>query len=127
MAYAGDAIVPEQSILSEEEFEALKIESDSKQLPLLLQLGSAACTRCPAFHGTVAALKETHQFAWVYGDAHHQDTELPELFDVKQLPAYVLYTPGNTEPVVVANASPEQVEGAVKAACAPVFTTDADF
>ena len=115
---------PSLTILTEEEFDAEKEKG-----VLLLQLGSEKCTRCPAFHAAIAKLTESHNFIWAYCDAHHQDTDLPELFSVTQLPAFVLYNPrvGTEQQVVVANASPEQVKAVVFKECAPKLITDADF
>lgn len=129
MEECGDALtnVPEKSILTEEEFDTLKAEATAKNEAVLLQLGSEACTRCPAFSTAISELKDTHVFRWVYGDAHATDTELPELFSVTQLPALILYTPGAIEPLVVPNASPDQLTEHVYRHCYPVFTTDADF
>ena len=123
-AVTGSAERPELDVLTEEDYEKAKVDLPK---PLLLQLGSAACERCPAFHDAIAALKETHQFKWVYCDAHHQDADLPEFFSVARLPAFVLYNPGTEQPLVVANASPEQLHDAVSKTCTPVFTLDADF
>ena len=118
---------PTLSVLTEDEFEAQKQVADSSGCTLLLQLGSAACTRCPAFHDAIAELAATHQFTWLYCDAHHEDTDLPELFQIKQLPAFVIYTSKESEPLVVANAGPIQLRHHVVQTCTPVFTTDADF
>tara|TARA_Y100000389_G_scaffold204734_1_gene259291 strand:+ start:7297 stop:7650 length:354 start_codon:yes stop_codon:yes gene_type:complete len=117
-------------MLTADEFESAKISAKTSQTPLLLQIGSATCERCPAFHDAIAKLKGTHQFTWAYCDAHHQDTDLPEHFAVTQLPAFVTYdATGNSlgNHVVVANASIEQLTQSVTSICTPVFTTDAEF
>lgn len=118
---------PELTIVTEEE---LTTAAEARTTSLLLQVGSDACERCPAFHTAVAALKETHQFQWAYCDAHDADTDVPEAFAITRLPAFVLYAPdpaGHQTPIVVANASPEQLQTAVSKTCIPVFTVDADF
>ena len=114
-----------RGILTEEELETVLDELKDKVL--LLQVGSKACTRCPAFASAVAALAETHQFEWAYCDAHSEDTDLPELYGITQLPAFVMHAPNLKAPIIAANATAEQVAEAVVANCTPVFTTDADF
>lgn len=114
-------------MLTEEEFDDGVAESVSSGCPLLLQLGSERCERCPAFHAAIAELKGVYNFTWTYCDAHHQDADLPERFGITKLPAFVLHVKGTAEPLVVANASPEQLKAAVTQQCPPILTLDADF
>ena len=118
---------PELTIVTEEELNAA---AEARKTSLLLQVGSEACVRCPAFHDAIAKLKDAYQFQWAYCDAHNADTDVPETFAITKLPAFVLYAPdptGDKSPTVVANASPEQLQSAVSTTCIPVFTVDADF
>ena len=117
----------EVSVVTEEDYEAQKEAAHAKGVPLLLQVGSEKCERCPAFHDAIAALTATHRFAWVYCDAHNPDTELTEKFAITKLPAFVIDTYGSDSEHVVANASPEQLAEAVAAKCTPVLQLDADF
>ena len=122
----GDVAHP-PSMLTEEEFDKGVEASNQSGLPLLLQLGSEKCERCPAFHAAIAELKSAYNFTWTYCDAHNPDTDLPERFSITRLPAFVLHHTGSAEPLVVANASPEQLQAAVSKKCTPILTLDADF
>ena len=114
-------------MLTEEDLATKKLEATAACTPLLLQLGSDVCERCPAFHTAIAQLGNEYRFTWYYCDAHHQDTDLPEALEVTKLPAFLLYTPGSTSDYVVANASIKDLTEAVRDGCLPVFTQDADF
>ena len=92
---------------------------------VLVQVGSDACVRCPAFGAAVAELKQTYEFDWFYCDAHDEECELVEYFQIRQLPAFVIVAVG--KPEVVANATPADVAEAVKRICLPTFVTNLDF
>jgi len=99
----------------------------AERQPMLLQFGSQACARCPAFESMVAELATKYQFKWYYVDAAHPDTDLPEHFSITKLPAFVLYTHTTDEPVVQTAATPGGVRAAVAEACRPVLVLDAEF
>lgn len=114
---------PARTVETVEDYEAAHARAS---IPLLVQIGSPACERCPAFAEEIAKLAHTHQFVWVYCNAHADDQELTEHFTIAQLPAFVLKK-GCDDPLVVANATLDQLRDAVGAGCTPVLTLDADF
>lgn len=119
---------PELKINTEEALAAFTTDVATGIHHVLLQFGSEACTRCPAFHKAVAELKTTHNFIWAYCDAHDEDTDLVELFGITKLPALVLYSPEKRDqPLVIANASPVELQDAVKTRCMPCLQLDEDF
>ena len=115
---------PEVTVITEEEFDASKEASSGM---VLLQVGSDACERCPAFGAAVAELKTVYNFKWLYCDAHHVDTDIPEALEITKLPAFAFYNPGPKEQIVVANASPDNVRQVVAKECTPILQLDADF
>ena len=112
-----------QHVLTEEEFKALV----AKGGVVLLQVGSKPCVRCPAFRAAIVELTKTHQFTWYYCDAHDDETDIPETYEITKLPAFVMCFEALGSPLVVANATIEQLTEAVQKHCLPVFRVDADF
>jgi thioredoxin-like negative regulator of GroEL len=118
------SICPVQLVTVEEYSQWVTDQSGSNAT--LLQFGSQACSRCPAFGKEIESLCNKYQFRWAYNDAHHNDTDLPEHFIITQLPAFVLKI-GTGPPVVVNNSTPDQVVSTVSGKCTPVLTLDDDF
>ena len=114
-------------ILTVDEFDAASAALKGTGKTLLLQMGSESCTKCPAFVEAIAALGTQYHFEWYYCDAHHEDSDLPEHFEVKQLPAVVVLDAQDERPSVVANATHEALEELVKKKCPPILTLDEDF
>ena len=118
---------PVGTVLTEEEYEEAKEVANNTSTVLVVQLGSEACTRCPAFHDAVAALTKQFVFRWVYCDAYDADSNLPEHFDIKQLPGLVVYDPQSKEHEVRANADAGTLHDLVAAVARPTLSLDADF
>lgn len=105
--------------------------SDGHASALVLQFGSAACPRCPAFGDALAALCASHRVSRAYCNAHDED-DLVEHFNILSLPAFVLVhkmkdTERESSPLVVGSATPCQLRDAVVAVARPVLQLDADF
>lgn len=115
------------SVKNAEEVETARREGAAPVL--LLQVGASSCKRCPPVADALRALSATHEFTWLYCDAH-ADTDLPELYGVSRLPAVVLVDanadPG-AEPHVLVQATAEQVVELVHDRCARVLVLDEDF
>ena len=79
--------VPRIQAIEELATEAAKLGESG--CPLLLQLGSEKCAKCPAFTEAVAALAEEYAFGWRYCDAH-EDNDILETEGITQLPAVVV-------------------------------------
>lgn len=107
-----------------EDVEAARAET-ARGRPLLLVVKAAWCVRCPAFGAAVGDLATKYDFEYCYTDAN--DTELTEHYDITKLPAFVLYTGPEAEPIVSSPATPLQVQGAVEGCCSPCLVLDADF
>jgi hypothetical protein len=118
---------PVGTVLTDEEYEEGKEVADSTKVTLLVQLGSDACVRCPAFQKEISKLTATYNFRWLYCDAHDADSNRPEHFNITQLPAVVVYDPSSKEHEVVANADAATLRAVVVSRCRPAFTTNADF
>lgn len=118
---------PVSKILTADDFSAASAALQAARKTLLLQMGSESCVKCPAFAEAIVALGELYQFEWVYCDAHHEDSDLPEHFAVTQLPAVVVVGPDDRAPSVIANASHEALGLIVREKCAPVLRLDEDF
>ena len=108
-----------------ESYHAAREDARHRNTVLLCQVGSKACPRCPPVAEGIAALQHEFNFASAYCDANA--SELPEHFSISRLPAVVLAPVDGTAPIVVANATLEDVTIAVRAHCCPLFTTDAEF
>lgn len=93
--------------------------------PVLLQCGSPACVKCPAFSSQIETLKATHKFTHVYVDTHNCEEDLLDELQVTQLPAYTLVH--GDKAWAQQAASPEHVATAVKDVCPPVLVLDEDF
>tara|TARA_B100001175_G_C19498174_1_gene636533 strand:+ start:2101 stop:2490 length:390 start_codon:yes stop_codon:yes gene_type:complete len=76
-------------IQDSDEFAAEAAKLGQSGCPILLQVGSEACVKCPAFTEAVAALAEEYDFEWRYCDAH-EEGDIPEKEGITQLPAMVL-------------------------------------
>ena len=97
-------------------------------IPVVIQFGSEACPRCPAFKQCVSTLKKSYNFKWYYVDAHSSD--LPEHLQITMLPAAVLLSAlnsTNTHVVCLNNASTSQLTEAVQTHCMPILKLDDDF
>ena len=118
-----DGDVEPLNVLTEEEFKARV----AKGGVVLLQIGSKPCVRCPAFKDAILKLTRTRQFIWLYCDAHDDETDIPETYGITKLPAFVMCSEALGSPLVVANATIEDLNEAVQKHCLPVFLVDADF
>lgn len=121
-----------------DEWEQYKARQDSESV--LLQCGSPVCARCPAFSMQIDAMKRDWEFVHVYVDTHDAEEDLLAELHVSKLPAYVLlpvrspagraaHATKDQELVLSRrqNATPAEIEMAVRTLCAPVFIMDEDF
>lgn len=74
--------------------ECLKVQTACH--PILLQVGSEACVKCPAFTEAVESLVDEYEFEWRYCDAH-EDGDIPETHGITKLPAVVIVRNGMSE------------------------------
>ena len=107
--------------------ECLKVEAACR--PILLQLGSEACVKCPAFTKAVAALAEEYEFEWRYCDAHDEG-DIPETHGITKLPAVVIVRNGTSE--IAQQVDAAQLRAMVRELCArkkpaDLNLFDADF
>lgn len=72
------------------------IQCSTSHVSLLLQVGSEACVKCPAFTEAVEALTKEYEFAWRYCDAH-EEGDIPEAHGITKLPAVVIVRNGTSE------------------------------
>lgn len=110
-----------------DEYSAWAESATSEDQTTVLQVGSEACAKCPAFTSALSKLNDAYHFRWAYSDAHSDDADICEHFSITQLPAFVLQSPKSESPVVFANATRAQLEDAVRGACRPVLKLDEDF
>ena len=97
-------------------------------LPTLLQLGSEACVRCPAFKIAIRDMQALYKFRWAYSDVHNDDADLPEHFGITKLPAFVFNSrDGINQPIVMAGARIDQMRKVVRDSCTPILLLDEDF
>jgi thioredoxin-like negative regulator of GroEL len=94
--------------------------------PVLVQFGKHDCPRCGPFTEAVEALKTDYEFEHLMVTV----TDAPELvehFEVSRLPAFVVMTNMESDREIVQAASPEKVQGAVRATCSLKLRLDEDF
>jgi thioredoxin-like negative regulator of GroEL len=72
------------------------VQWSTSRTPVLLQVGSEACVKCPAFTEAFEALHGEYEFAWRYCDAH-ADGDIPEAHGISKLPAVVIVRDGASE------------------------------
>lgn len=72
------------------------IQYSTSNVSLLLQVGSEACVKCPAFTDAVETLTKEYEFAWRYCDAH-EEGDIPEAHGITKLPAVVIVRNGTSE------------------------------
>lgn len=95
---------------------------------VLVRLHKEGCPNCPAFGVAVGELAAHYQFDQYECDAAHEDCDLLEPFQIKQLPALLLRQRGDSgEWVVRAGCSLDELRAVVKMKCTPVLTLDAEF
>ena len=83
--------------------------------PMLVQFGKPDCVRCTPFSSVVRALlqpstsSEHFAFEWIYVDiGNDENAEAQESFGLTRLPAFALYSGGESEdhnPIVVNSAT----------------------
>lgn len=91
------------------------IQWSTSRTPILLQVGSEACTKCPAFTEAVETLAEEYEFVWRYCDAH-EEGDIPEAHGITRLPAVVLVRNGTSE--IDQNVDAAKLRAMVRELCA---------
>ena len=92
-------MAPPESVPRIQDAERLAVECSKVEAacrPILLQVGSEACVKCPAFTEAVGALAEQYEFEWRYCDAH-EEGDIPEAHGITKLPAVVIVRNGMSE------------------------------
>ena len=115
--------VAQATVKTLEEIEDV-IESSDGQ-PVVVQIESEACARCPGFVDAIRALTPYFEFKWLRSDVC--ETELTEVFGIHSLPAFIICTKGQDMPTVVQNATPRDISNAVQCHCRPRLTLNEDF
>lgn len=117
--------VPCATIRDLDAWEACKLAARERHEVLLLQMGSPACTKCPAFSTTITKLKLAHRFTHVYVNTHDAEEDLLDDLQVTQLPAYRLVTEG--EDLQEQAVAPDKLSSVVARHCPPVLRLDDEF
>lgn len=124
MSLLPQAVPKPVTIRTLEEWEACKAQHARE--PLLLQMGSPTCVKCPAFTERIEALRSKHKFTHVYANTHDCEEDLLAELEVTKLPAYLLLSP-DAPPLANQAASPDQITAAVTTACPPDLQLDEEF
>jgi len=125
-------MAPPASVLRIQDSEQLAAECQTVEAacrPILLQVGSEACVKCPAFTEAVEALAEEYEFEWRYCDAH-EEGDIPEAHGITKLPAVVIVRNGMSE--IAEQLDAAQLRAMVRGLCArkrpaDLNLFDADF
>jgi len=125
-------MAPPESVPRIQESDQLAAESRKWQAtcrPILLQVGSEACVKCPAFTEAVQALGEEYEFGHYYCDAP-EGGDIPETHGITKLPAVVIVRNGMSE--IAEGIDAERLREMVRGLCArkkpaDLNLFDADF
>lgn len=109
-------------------WEAAKRDADVSGVPLVLQITSATCVRCPAVHDAIADASDSFTFTSAFCNAHSPENELVDEFVVTMLPTVVVYDPREPDARFQRQAiSAEETTAAIAAMCRPKLRLDEEF
>ena len=125
-------MAPPESVPRIQESDQLAAESRKWQAtcrPILLQVGSEPCLKCPAFTEAVEALGEEYEFGHYYCDVD-EGGDIPEAHGITKLPAVVIVRNGTSE--IAEGIDAERLREMVRGLCArkrpaDLNLFDADF
>ena len=102
---------------------------ETAEKPVVVQMASKTCERCPSFTEEVKKLKLEYDFEWVYVDVF-ESTDIVDEFGIAKLPAFIYHVHKNeAHNVTCQNASPSELRNVLQRNCRlnQAFCLDADF
>lgn len=109
-----------------DEYEAAAAAAHDADETLVVLVGSAKCTRCPAAQTALEKSQDTHRFSTAKVNVLDCEDDLVTELGVNRLPSLLFIVKSSVAEVIEA-ATPEQVAVGVASHCRPILVLDEEF